>query len=153
MGKLRQDMFIQFSGQLDGIMQEISTCKHMLETLVKNAALKPVYGIRMLVKSNGHMIIVRTEEIDWIEAWGDYIRLHCKEKSHIIRQKIGAVETQLNPQQFLRIGKSAIINVDRIHDIESLHHGDYLITLYDKTQLNLSRNYNKCLSIMFSQSP
>ena len=147
----KQDAIEQLRVQFGILTQEVSSYKHLLEDLLKNqtSAPKKTHFTKMLVKSSGRLIIVHTDDIDWIEAWGDYVRLHCKGKSHIVRQKIGDVETRLDPQRFLRIGRSAIINADRIKEMGSMNHGDYLITLHDNTQLNLSRNYRNCLSAMF----
>jgi DNA-binding LytR/AlgR family response regulator len=147
----KQDAIEQLRVQFGMLTQEVSSYKHLLEDLLKNQTSAPqkTHFTKMLVKSSGRLIIVHTDDIDWIEAWGDYVRLHCKGKSHIVRQKIGDVETRLDPQRFLRIGRSAIINTDRIKEMEPMNHGDYLITLHDSTQLNLSRNYRNCLSAMF----
>jgi two-component system LytT family response regulator len=147
----KQDAIEQLRVQVGMLTQEVSSYKHLLEDLLKNQASAPqkTYFTKMLVKSSGRVIIIHTDNIDWIEAWGDYVRLHCKGKSHIIHRKIGEIETRLDPQRFLRIGRSAIINADRIKEMGSMNHGDYLITLHDNTQLNLSRNYRNCLSAMF----
>ena len=136
---------------IEALYQELISYKCTLEDFIarQTSGQMRSYLKKMLVKSNGRLIIVRTDEIDWIEAWGDYVRLHCKGKSHIIHRKIGEIETRLDPQRFLRIGRSAIINADRIKEMGSMNHGDYLITLHDNTQLNLSRNYRNCLSAMF----
>jgi two-component system LytT family response regulator len=147
----KQDTIEQLRVQFGILTQEVSCYKHLLEDLLKtqtNSSPK-TYFPTLLVKSNGRLIFVHTDDIDWIEAWGDYIRLHCKAKSYVVHQKIGDVETRLDPQQFLRISRSAIINADRIKEMEPMNHGDYLITLHDSTQLNLSRNYRHCLSVMF----
>jgi DNA-binding LytR/AlgR family response regulator len=147
----KQDTLEQLRVQFGMLTQEVSSYKHLLEDLLKNQTNAPqkIHFTKMLVKSSGRLIIIHTDDIDWIEAWGDYVRLHCKGKSHIVRQKIRDVETRLDPQRFLRIGRSAIINADRIKEMEPMNHGDYLITLHDSTQLNLSRNYRNCLSAMF----
>jgi two-component system, LytTR family, response regulator len=105
---------------------------------------------RMLVKSEGKLILLHTRDIDWIEAWGDYVRLHCKGKTHISRQKISEIEQRLDQQQYFRINRSAIINIDRMKELEPLNHGDYLLTLQDDTQLNVSRNYRFRLSALFN---
>ncbi len=103
----------------------------------------------MLVKSGGKWLILHLQEINWIEAWGDYIRLHYKGRTYTSRVKIGDIELQLDPRQFIRIGRSAIVRVDCIRELESLNHGDYLLTLNDNTQLNLSRNYRDRLTALF----
>ena len=141
----------QSQSNIEVLYQELNSCKRTLEDLLarQTSIQKESYLKKMLVKSNGRLIIVHTEEIDWIEAWGDYIRLHCKGKTHIVRQKVSDVEARLDPKQFLRIGRSAIVNSDRIKELEPLNHGDYIISLYDNTQLNLSRNYRDRLITLF----
>ena len=136
---------------IENLYRELNSCKRTLEDLLTRQAddQRQSYLKKMLVKSNGRLIIVRADDIDWIEAWGDYIRLHCKGKTHIVRQKVGDVEAQLDPKQFLRIGRSAIVNIDRIKELEPLNHGDHIISLYDNTQLNLSRNYRDRLIALF----
>jgi len=152
--KTTEDTIEQLRVQFGDLVQEVSASRRLLEDLLQShtGESKKTYLTKMLVKSNGRLIILHIQEIDWIEAWGDYVRIHCKGKSYIVHQKIGDVETQLDPQQFLRIGRSAIINADRIKEMEPLNHGDYLITLLDNTQLNLSRHYRHCLSVMFDRT-
>ena len=148
---IKKDVSVELRVQIEMLVQEVSSLKLLFEDLLKNqtSSNPKSHFTKMLVKSNGRLIIIHTDDIDWIEAWGDYVRLHCKGKSHIVRRKIGDIETRLEPQQFLRIGRSAIINADRIKEMEPMNHGDYLITLHDNTQVNLSRNYRNCLSMMF----
>lgn len=133
------------------LYQELNFCRRTLEGLLAHQTdvQNQSYLKRMLVKSNGRLIIVKTDDIDWIEAWGDYIRLHCKGITHVVRQKVGDVDVRVDPKQFLRISRSAIVNVDRIKELEPLNHGDCIITLQDNTQLNLSRNYRDRLLELF----
>ena len=102
-----------------------------------------------MVKENGRLKVVRLDEIGWIEAWRDYVRLHCEGKTHIIHHTIGDLEARLDSHQFIRIGRSIIVNVDRISELEPLNHGDFLVVLKDNTQLNFSRHYRDRLSSMF----
>ncbi|MGD1046886.1 MAG: LytTR family DNA-binding domain-containing protein [Bacteroidota bacterium] len=141
----------QNQSNIEALYQELTSCKRTLEDLLahQTSIQKQSYLKKMLVKSNGRLIIVHSDEIDWIEAWGDYVRLHCKEKTHVVRQKVSDVELRLDPSQFLRIGRSAIVNIDRIKELEPLNHGDYIISLYDTTQLNLSCNYRDRLIALF----
>ncbi len=104
---------------------------------------------KMIVKENGRLKVVRLDEIEWIEAWRDYVRLHCEGKTHVIHHTICDLESRLDSRQFLRIGRSIIVNVDRIREFEPLNHGDFLVVLKDNTQLNFSRHYRDRLSSMF----
>jgi DNA-binding LytR/AlgR family response regulator len=144
----------QLRALYESLSQDVILCKRFLEDLLvlQAGSKKKPYLNKILVKSNRHLIIIATDNIYWIEAWGDYIRLHCNGKSHLIRRKICDIATRLDPQRFLRIGRSAIINIEHIKELEPLNHGDYLITLVDNTQLNLSRNCRDRLSAMFDNS-
>jgi two-component system LytT family response regulator len=149
-GQSQPDME-QLQSQIEELRKELSFCRHSLEDLLarQGGDQKPEYLKKILVKSNGSLLVLQTGEIDWIEAWGDYVRLHCKGKIYTVRQKIGELAKDLDPQQFIRIGRSAMVNIERIKEMEPLNHGDYLVILSDNTQLNLSRNYRNSLSALF----
>ena len=98
---------------------------------------------RLLVKSSGRIAFLRSEEIDWIEAQGDYVRLHTNGKKHMMREKISRLESQLPAQRFIRIHRSTIVNIDRIREMQPLSYGDYAVLLLDGTRLTLSRSYRQ----------
>ncbi len=81
------------------------------------------------------------DRVDWIEAAGMYVRLHTPETQPLIRRSIHDLEQRLDPEKFIRIHRSAIINVDRLHDLQPLSSGDFEVTLLDGTRLTLSRRY------------
>jgi two-component system, LytTR family, response regulator len=136
---------------IETLYKELNSCKRTLEELLarQTDVQNQSYLKKMLVKLNGRIIILNTDDIEWIEAWGDYVRLHCRGRTHVVRQKIGDIELRLDPNQFLRIGRSAIVHVNCIKELEPLNHGNYLISLHDSTQLNLSRNYRDRLTAIF----
>lgn len=96
---------------------------------------------RLIVKNNGHIAFVKTEEIDWIESEGNYVRLHTGKESHLLRETITALENCLDPKRFLRVHRSTIVNVDRVKELQSWFHGEYKIIMRDGAELMLSRNY------------
>ncbi|HUK35781.1 MAG TPA: LytTR family DNA-binding domain-containing protein [Vicinamibacterales bacterium] len=96
---------------------------------------------RLVIKSSGRIYFVRTHEIDWCEAAGNYVRLHVGPQTHLVRGTMGYIESQLDPTQFVRVHRSTIVNVDRIQELRSSFNGEYIITLHDKTRLTLSRGY------------
>ncbi len=98
---------------------------------------------RVVIKNGGDVIFLKVEEIDWIEAEGNYVRLHAGKDSHLLRETLSNLESQLNPAKFIRIHRSTIVNSDRIRKLEALFHGDCNVILNDGTQLMLSRNYRK----------
>ena len=100
---------------------------------------------RLVIKSSGRIYFVRIQDIDWCEAAGNYVRLHIGQQQHLVRGTMSHLESQLDPAQFVRIHRSAIVNVERIHELRSSFNGEYLITLNDKTRLTLSRGYREGL--------
>ena len=98
---------------------------------------------RLLVKSGGRISFLRSEDIDWIEAQGDYVRLHTNGKKHMVRDRISRLETVLPVQRFIRIHRSTIVNIDRIREMQPLSYGDYAVLLLDGTRLTLSRSFRQ----------
>ncbi len=96
---------------------------------------------RLVFKENGRVIFVRTESIDWIEADGNYVRLHAGSESHYVRATLAKLETQLPPANFMRISRSAVVNLERVKELQPLFYGDYVVILQNGSRLNMSRNY------------
>jgi len=106
------------------------------------------YRSRFAVKSAGRVYFVPTEEIDWIDAAGKYVRLHAGADEHLHRAPISQVETELDPEQFVRIHRSTIVNVKRIKELQPLFHGEFVIILRSGTELTLSRGYRRKLHLL-----
>jgi two-component system LytT family response regulator len=106
---------------------------------------KPTHLERLVIKMNGHIFFVRAEEIDWLEAEGNYVRLHTGKESYLLRDTISALESQLDPKRFVRVHRSAIVNIDRIQELQPWFHGEYRIILREGVQLTLSRSYKEKL--------
>jgi two-component system LytT family response regulator len=96
---------------------------------------------RLLVKEEGRMYFVPVCEIDWIEAFGNYARLHTGPRTHLIRETMATLERALDARRFARIHRSTIVNLDRIRQMDLWGSGDYMVRLADGTQLKLSRWY------------
>ena len=96
---------------------------------------------RLLVKEEGRMYFVPVVEIDWIEAFGNYARLHTGQRTHLIRETMATLERALDARRFARIHRSTIVNLDRIKQMDLWGSGDYMVRLADGTQLKLSRWY------------
>lgn len=96
---------------------------------------------RLAVKDGGKVVFVRVAEIDWIEAYGNYVKLHSGAATHLLLQTMTGMELRLDPNQFLRIHRSTIVNIDRIRSLEPLFHGEYSVKLAGGTELTLSRGY------------
>jgi two-component system LytT family response regulator len=94
---------------------------------------------RIVVKSSGRIHFVKVDEIDWIEAEGNYVRLHLGPSSHLLRETMKGMEAALDPDKFLRIHRSTIVNAERIRELQPLFHGEYAVLLHDGTRLVASR--------------
>ena len=106
---------------------------------------RPVHLERLVIKMNGHVFFIKAEEIDWLEAEGNYVRLHAGKESYLLRDTISALEAQLDPKKFIRVHRSAIVNIDRITELQPWFHGEYRIILSEGVQLTLSRTYREKL--------
>lgn len=100
---------------------------------------------RLMVKSGGRIHFVRTADIDWCEAAGNYVRMHVGQQEHLVRDTMGHLESQLDGQQFMRIHRSTIVNVDRIQEMQSSFNGEYVVLLRNGTRLTLSRGYRDAI--------
>jgi len=96
---------------------------------------------RILLKSSGEIIFLKTGEIDWIEAEGDYVRFHVAGRSHLMRATMSSLEERLDPNRFIRIHRSTIVNSDRLRKLVPSFEGEYAVVLQDGTKLRLSRGY------------
>ena len=96
---------------------------------------------RLIVKSGGRVFFLRTDEIDWIEAAGNYVRLHLGDESHLFRETMNRMEARLDARRFVRIHRSRIVNTERIKELQPWFNGEYVVVLRNGTRLTLSRGY------------
>ena len=91
------------------------------------------------------MLFRSAAEIDWVEACGNYAKLHTSARTHLIRETMNSLEARLDSRRFARIHRSTIVNLDRVRDMALWFSGDYLVRLVDGTELKLSRWYRERL--------
>jgi two-component system LytT family response regulator len=101
----------------------------------------PAYATRLMVRTRDRIHFVRTEDIDWIEGKGNYVRVRSGEDSHLLRTSLTALLDELDPSGFVRIHRSIIVNLDRIREVQPWVGGDYVAILHDGRQLKVSRTY------------
>jgi two-component system LytT family response regulator len=94
---------------------------------------------RIVVKTGGRVVLVRVDEIDWIEAADYCVKLHVQDKVHVLRESLQALETRLDPARFFRVHRSAIVNLDRVTELPPFFKGEHVVLLRDGTRLKLSR--------------
>lgn len=111
----------------------------------------PTHLERLAIKSGDRVTLIKTPEIDWIEGAGVYVRVHTGKKAHLLRETLSNLEEQLDPNLFVRIHRSTIVNVERVKELKSYFHGEYIVFLHDGTQLKLSRSYRDKLFVLLGQ--
>jgi two-component system, LytTR family, response regulator len=116
-----------------------------LLALVKDLRRDQPKSDRLVVKSGGRLFFLRTDEIDWVEAAGNYVRLHVGPGSHLLRETMNAIEGRLDPEKFFRIHRSRIVNMERIQELQPWLNGEYAVLLRTGTRLTLSRGYREKL--------
>jgi two-component system LytT family response regulator len=104
---------------------------------------------RFLVRARGKVVVVRAEDIDWIEAADYYATLHVGGESHLIRETMTDLEGSLDERRFVRVHRRAIVNIDRVREVHPLFRGDCTLVLADGTQVRLSRTRRTEFERMF----
>ena len=120
--------------------------------LLEQMREQPRYTERLVVKTGGRVFFLNADEIDWVEAEGNYVSIHAGKKSYLLRETISGLETQLDPRHFVRIHRSAVVNINRIKELQPWSHGEYHVILHDGTQLTLSRSYRDNLQSALGNS-
>jgi len=99
------------------------------------------YLQRLVVKSVGRVLFMKTSDIDWIEASGNYVTLHIGKEEHLLRETMNGLEPKLDPAHFVRIHRSTIVNLDRIRELQPWFRGEQVLVLKDGTQLTVGRAF------------
>ena len=94
---------------------------------------------RFLVRTREKVLFLKSDDLDWIEAADYYVSLHTDGKDYLLRQTMAEIERQLDPAKFVRVHRSAIVNLERVREMLQLFRGDSVLVLSDGTQLRLSR--------------
>lgn len=114
---------------------------HRIVELLKDLKDEQRFLERLVIKSAGRVFFLRADEIDWIEAAANYVRLHVGKEAHLLREKMNTLEKRLDQNRFLRIHRSTIVNIERIKELHPGFRGEYVVTLHSGQRLTLSRGY------------
>ena len=101
----------------------------------------PAYLERLLVRTGTRAVFLRTDEIGWLEAEENYVRLHAGRESYLVRGTLAGLEERLDPAKFVRVHRSHMVNLASIRELHPWSHGDWMIVLHDGRELMLSRRY------------
>ena len=107
---------------------------------------------RLVIKSGGRVVFLDTEDIDWVEAAANYVKLHVGKESYVLREGIGRITERLDPNQFVRIHRSTIANVRKIKELQPCNSGEYIVVLKDGKELSCSRGYRAGLQQLIDKT-
>ena len=130
----------------EGLREELERAFGRLQT-------PPAFLRRIAVPDGEGIRLLDLYEVAWIEAAGKYVRVHVPEGSHLVREGIGTLESRLDPQRFARVSRSAIVNLDRVEEIQKWFHGQYLLLLACGAKIPTTRTYRTHLDEVLSNRP
>ena len=110
-----------------------------LLSMLEQQAPRAEYLTRIVVRDRNRVRFIKTAEVDWIEASGNYVVVHAGKENHIVRETLATFEEQLSPREFVRISRSAMVNLDRIVQIEPTFNNEHVIVLSNGTKLAMTR--------------
>jgi two-component system, LytTR family, response regulator len=123
-----------------------------LLTDLKGSKAEPKFIDRLAIKTEGRVLFFKLDDIDWIEAADNYVSIHVGSEEHLHRETLSSLEAKLPPARFIRIGRSTIVNIERIKEMQPMFHGDYVVILKNGARLNLSRNYRDKLNHLLGKA-
>ncbi len=124
-----------------------------LDTLLADLRRQRQLPTRFAVKHKDRIVFVRPDDIDWIEATGNYVTLHVNNEAYLLRETMSSIQDRLHPDRFVRIHRSSIVNVDRIRELRPWFHGDYQVLLTTGHELMLSRARRHQLELRMGPLP
>ena len=127
--------------QSSPVHDSTAVMKKLLEEINKEKK----YLQRIMVKKGPRYFFVKTADIRYISAEEKYIKLHSQEESYLVRDALGRIQQRLDPEKFVRIHRSYIVNLEFIKEVQPWSHGDYVVILEDGTRLSLSRRFSERL--------
>jgi two-component system LytT family response regulator len=152
---IREKDLGRFRSRLLGLLSEtgLGDVEHVATHSASDSAdsRQSAYLTRIAVRETGRVVLVRVEEIDWVEAANYCAKLHTPKKVHVIRESLKALEQQLDPQHFFRVSRSAIVNLDRIREIQPFARGSQMVVLRDGTRITMSRSRREVLERLLGQ--
>jgi two-component system LytT family response regulator len=119
-------------------------------SLLEALANPSPYAKRLAVRSGTRTLFVPVDVIEWIQAAENYVELHCDTGFHLLQATMNTIDASLDPEMFLRIHRSLIVNVGRIKELQPAGHGEYVVVLRSGVRLQSSRSYHEKLKALAS---
>ncbi|MEM8963686.1 MAG: LytTR family DNA-binding domain-containing protein [Acidobacteriota bacterium] len=138
-GELERRETEDLRSQLQGLLEDLKTQRGT------------EYPDRLVIKTSGRVVLVPVDEIEWVDAAGNYVRIHAGGDSYMMRETMSGLEKRLDPARFLRIHRSTIVALSVIKELQQQFHGDYLVILRNGQRLTLSRSYRDKVQELLEQ--
>ncbi len=122
-----------------------SDLRDRMTRVLEQVGARPMRASRLHIHTEGGVTFLPTEEIRWIEAAGNYVRVHTAGATHLLRRTLTSLQDDLDPEEFIRIHRSTIVNVSRVMEVQPAFHGDAVAILDDGSELPVSRSYRSRL--------
>jgi two-component system LytT family response regulator len=106
------------------------------------------YAKRLAIKGDGRVILVDVDEVDRLEAAGNYVEVHSGARHHLVRETMASLEARLDPARFVRVSRSSIVNADRVRELQPMFSGDFVVVLRDGTKVAGSRRYRAAFDML-----
>ena len=134
-------------GRAEYERRSVSDLGARMQSLLAELRVRKGYLDRIVVRAGGRVLFLRVDELDWIEAAGNYVRLHSGAEEYLYRETLSRMEAALDPARFARIHRSSIVNLERIKELHPLFRGDYTVVLRDGRELTLSKAYRERMKV------
>ena len=118
---------------------------HILNLLAKKTEPRVQSEDRMVIRAGGKIVFLDVKEIDWVEAAANYVKVNVGKDHYLLREGIGSMAERLDPERFVRIHRSAIVNIQKIRELQPCESGEYIAVLKNGKELSCSRGYRSQL--------
>jgi two-component system LytT family response regulator len=106
---------------------------------------------RIALRDGRRVLLLPPDEIECVEAEQNYVRLHAGPKSHLIHETLKGIEQRLPPRKFVRVSRSALVNLERVRELQGMSHGDALVVLHGGRQIVATRSYRDRLDSLIAR--
>jgi two-component system LytT family response regulator len=124
----------------------------LLSTVKSQKKPTPEFENRLAIRTNGRVVFLNLDEIHWVEAAANYVRINTAKDSYLFRETISRISDRLNPADFVRIHRSMIVNVRRIKELIPVNSGEYVVVLNSGKELSCSRGYRANLQHLIAKN-
>jgi two-component system LytT family response regulator len=119
-----------------------------IAALLEAMSSRSRYARRLAIRATGRTSPVDVENVDWIQAAENYVQLHVGRAAHLLHVTMNKLETALDPEMFVRIHRSIIVNIRQIKEVQPAQHGEYVIVLQSGVRIQSSRSYHATMKAL-----